>query len=439
MRIRIVKIILLGLFFLVFALPLIQKTIDLIPIKTLNGHFEISPKPSFNIKDWFEGEFQNNYDSYANDNIGFRSLFIRSFNQLNYNLYKTTNTKDVIIGNNNILYSINNIEQYYGLDTIRQDILIWRAIQLERITDTLRDMGVDLILAISPSKAAYMPKDIPSIMDIESKAHLSNYKIFRDKAIGLNINLLDLSLWLCSNRDNAPFNLFSNTGIHWSQYGVCKATDTILKYSEKISGKTMPRIIIDSLEVTNQLRGQDQDIETSMNLLFNIPDTPMPYPIVSFDNNIKYRPRFLCIGDSYYWDFFTLDIPKNCFGNGEFWYYFKEVHGKGYGKNKIKDVDKTKLFEEFKKNDIILITANDANFFYLARVISEIYNILFPNRIDKKYLQSEIEKSIDEIVENIEKTPSWYKSIQDDAKKRNISFDKLLRENAEYVYRTSKK
>ena len=107
-----------------------------------------------------------------------------------------------------------------------------------------------------------------------------------------------------------------------------------------------------------------------------------------------------------------------------------------YAKNKVKDVDKSKFLDEFKKNDIILLLANDANLYYLTRVISEIYNGIFPGRIDKEFEYAEREKKIDEIVEDIIKTPEWLESIKNQAKERRQDLNILIRDNARYVYET---
>lgn len=436
-RNKITKLILLALFFIILVLPEFQNLTNVFPQKQLSGYFQNSNKPELDSKTWLNGEYQKSYDTYFNDNIGFRSFFVRVFNQVNYSFYKETSTNDVIVGEDKYLYSINNIEQYYGLDTIRKDILIWRAIQLERITDSLKAMGIDLILVIAPSKSGYIPEYIPKGFDLKNMVNKSNYKIFTDNLKDKRVDLLDLTKWFQANKERTKYNLFSNTGIHWSQYGVCQSADTILKYSQSLKNRNMPRLVYDTILLSNKLQGQDEDIETSMNLLLNIKDIPMPYPKISFDISlVTTKTKFLCIGDSYFWDFFTLDILKNGFGGGEFWYYFNEVHSMAYAKNKVKDVDKSKFLDEFKRNDIILLLANDANLYYLTRVISEIYEKMFPGKIDKEFEYAEREKKIDEIEEDIIKTPEWLESIKKQAKERRQDLNILIRDNARYVYET---
>lgn len=436
-RNKISKLIILAVFFIILVLPEFQNLTNVFPQKLLSGYFQKSNKPVLVVKTWLNGEYQKNYDTYINDNIGFKGFFIRVFNQVNYSLYKETSTKDVIVGGNKYLYSINNIEQHYGLDTIRKDILIWRAIQLERITDSLKAMGIELITVIVPSKSGYKPEYIPKDFDLNTMVERSNYKIFTENIKEKRVEFIDLTKWFQANKSSAKYNLFSNTGIHWSQYGVCLSADTILKYSQRLKNRNMPKLVYDTIITSKKLQGQDEDIENSMNLLLDIADIPMPYPRIHFDNSlVNNKTKFLCIGDSYFWDFFTLDILKNGFGGGEFWYYFNEVHSHAYAWHKVKDVDKTKFLDEFKKNDIILLLANDANLYYLTRVISEIYEGLFPNRIDKEFEYAEREKKIDDIVENIMKTPEWLESIRNQAKEKKQDLNVLIRDNARFVYET---
>ncbi len=431
-----VKIGLLTIILSLFFMPIFQKTIGLFKEPQLYGHFHKEERPKLNPKAWFDGSFQDRYDTYIRDNIGFNAFFIRVFNQVNFSLYKTTNTKDVAIGKNKYLYSINNYEQYFGIDTLRSDLLEWRAIQLERIAKRLKQEDIDLILVLAPSKAGFLPDYFPDDFTTKNKDK-SSYKTFVNRLKDRDVNCLDLSGWFIENREDFKYNIFSNTGVHWSQYGIYLVADSLLRYSEEVLDYNVAKIHLDSVVVSTKLRGQDDDIERSMNLIFDIKDIEMPYPILSFETSSDgQEPEFLIIGDSYYWDFYTLDIPEKSFNNAEFWYYFNEVHEEGYGLNKIKDVDKEAFTQEFSKKDIIVILSNDANFYYLTRIISEIYEGYFPNQIDEEYYEAEFENRVDNMIMNIKKTPEWYDNLKQQAIDQNLSLDEVLRSNAIYVINT---
>ena len=87
-RNKITKLILLALFFIILVLPEFQNLTNVFPQKQLSGYFQNSNKPELDSKTWLNGEYQKSYDTYFNDNIGFRSFFVRVFNQVNYYISK---------------------------------------------------------------------------------------------------------------------------------------------------------------------------------------------------------------------------------------------------------------------------------------------------------------------------------------------------------------
>ncbi|MCF8299042.1 MAG: hypothetical protein K9J13_15950, partial [Saprospiraceae bacterium] len=69
---------------LLLILPFFQEQTSFFKIKELKGSFEKDSLPELNIKDYYSGKFQENFNNYLEENIGFRPFFIRVNNQIDY-------------------------------------------------------------------------------------------------------------------------------------------------------------------------------------------------------------------------------------------------------------------------------------------------------------------------------------------------------------------
>ncbi len=80
------------------VIPAIQKEKPFISLKKLEGDFVPSPQPNFTIDSWMSGEFQEKYNKYLEENIGFRNFLVRLINQIDFSLFRTTHAEGVIVG-----------------------------------------------------------------------------------------------------------------------------------------------------------------------------------------------------------------------------------------------------------------------------------------------------------------------------------------------------
>jgi len=95
--VRLKKTLIISLLILAF-LPAIQKEFKIIPLSPLNGASISKEKSNFEIQSWFDGSFQQNFDSWLEENIGFRNWFVRLFNQIDFSLFNKLHAAKVVIG-----------------------------------------------------------------------------------------------------------------------------------------------------------------------------------------------------------------------------------------------------------------------------------------------------------------------------------------------------
>ena len=260
------------------------------------------------------------------------------------------------------------------------------------------------------------------------------------------------------------------------------AADSLIKYIEHTRQIDMPDVFIDSYKVESISRRPDYDIGKTLNLLCKLKEEkPLAYPVYRFESNDeKDRPKVLAISDSYYWNIFNTQIPKNLFGNEAFWYFYSKVYPDTYfSPLSVGDLN---LKEEIEKQDVILLMITERflykfgwNFiedaYALYGKMSEYdkvhkykcdiwnYSEWFNSVIDKAknrgisleemleieaeyiYAQGNLDKYLvfkgpKHFEEEIRRSPGWYKSFEDKADEMNISVDELIASEAENTFKT---
>jgi len=304
---------------LLLFLPVIQKTITLFDVTPLKGSFITNQKPEFHFKDYFSGTYQDQYNSYYEENIGFRSSFVRLYNQIAFSLFDITQASQVVIGKNNYLFEENYIKAYTGTDF--QGGAVWdrKMKKLKFISDELQNIDIPLIVVFAPGKASYFPEYIPDKYNPEDRDS-TNYAYLVDACKNYNIHHIDFNKYFVEMKDTVSYPLYPQCGIHWSYYGTGVALDSIIGYMEKLKGKQMVDFGWSDIELSNDLQDPDYDIADGMNLIFKINTFEMAYPQFYFNEDDEtYKPSVITIADSYYWNYHGKGITQRIYENDNFW------------------------------------------------------------------------------------------------------------------------
>ena len=411
---------------LLLIFPATQKYFSIFKIAPLNGAFVKVEKPDFIWDKWFSGEFQSKYDQYLEENIGFRNLFVRLHNQIDYSLFRKANAEGVVVGKNDYLFEEDYIYEYLGDFFIGKEAIDKKLERVKFLQDTLKKGNIELIIVVEPGKASFYPEYIPEKYDV-SKKSLSNYEYYVQRSNELGINILDLNKYFKLMKDTSRYPLYPKSGIHWSVYGMTCAVDTLIKYIENIHEIDVPDIYCDSIDLTDSMRLTDYDLGNTMNLLWKIPQPQMAYPNLRFENNPeKTKPAVLAIGDSYYLSILAYGIPKNIFSNEPFWYYNKNIYPESYTKSKI--VDEINLKEEIEKQDVILLMITERFFHcFIWGFVENAYKIYKPDYTEDNIYNHE---------NNIRFYDKRFKKIFTHARKENKSLEEMIRKNAEHQFYT---
>lgn len=423
---------LVGIIFFLF-IPLIQNTFQLKKhIKPLKGAFNAVPDTSFSTSGWFSGRFQEIKNDYLNQNFGLRNYYVRLNNQIDYDLFNLANVDKVVKGKGNFLFESNYIDAYYGNNFIGKEELLNRVNKLKELQTLLASNNIDLEILLLPSKASFFPEFIPDNWVYEKK--LNNYEYMVELFKKVKVKHIDYSAWFRDLKNTTPYDLYPQTGIHWSNYGALIATDSLRKNIEHNVNLNLKEFVINNIAISDSLIDPDKDIEDAMNLFSPINKLPMPYASYYWkeEENIT-MPKALFIGDSYFWNIYYQGLTVNMFTDCKFWYYNQTVYPEN---ESIREVTKLNFSEEVKKQRIIVLMATESNIHdigwgFVDKALAE-----FKSSVGKGDCGLNRELYIKVISEQIKQNAQWMNDIKRKATENKVSIDEMVKLDAMYVFET---
>jgi len=423
-------IMMLGLF-----LPVIQQNSMIVEVKPLLGAVEYEEKPTLTISSWVDESFQASTEKYLNQEFGFRNWFVRLHNQIAYSLFDETNAHSVVIGKEGYLYEENYIKAYYGRDYMGDSLINDKVQRIKFLQDTLASLGKNLLVVITPGKATFYPEYIPD--HLKSEKAKTNYEAFINISKKKQLQLIDFNAWFVEQKNKSAYCLYPKTGIHWSRYAMDLVIDSLLSNIEHERNIDLPDLEIQQAILSDMLIDPDRDIEDGMNLLFDIPNEPMAYAEVSYNESGKVKPSAIVISDSFFWGLYGKGLMMHAFDKGEFWFYNREIYTPDReGAGMVTEVD---LFKEIMETDVIILMTTDANLpkFPWGFDESAVYAL---NNLDEYMadLQKREEK-INGYIGAIKSSPEWLESTRIQSLDKNISLDSMILLNAIYMVETEGK
>lgn len=407
---------LLIFIFILLTLPLLQYTFSFIEESSLYGSYKLKDKPSKHrmLKKMLSGDYQKDYELYFNDHFGFRNFFVKVFNQTQYSFFNKTNARDVEIGKEGYLYEGGYIRDYLGINYVGEYQILNTLNKINKIQNKLQEKNIDLILVFAPGKASFFPEYIPKKYD-KIKKSISNYDVFTQKAKELKIPHIDFNKFFVNLKPIYKDEIFSKSGIHWGEFAVSLAIDSLVNYIEQKRNIDMP-----DYEVKKSYREEiffkDRDISDAMNLLFEYPSYSLPYVEYSIVESKKQivKPKLLIVGDSYASRIQESPLINLLFSKVELWYYNRGIVPP---RKQYNSVNQLRIQDEIDKFDVVILLSTETNLYKFDFGFSDSY---FINNI----------KNYNYYLKRIAEDEKWMKEIEKEAKQLNITIDSNLRRNA---------
>lgn len=419
------------LFFLILIFIfsfLFQQFIPVVKLDSLHGYsITRNPQqPEWDIDSFRQGRYQTEMLNWANGSIGFRSILIRTHNQIGYWLYNHSYTNDVIVGKNKFLFGKKYIDAYTGADFLGEEELEKKVELVHKLQDSLSAHNIQFLFVLAPGKASFFNEYIPDKYVSNSQGQ-TNYKVISRLLREKKVNHLDLKKWFESRKGISKYPLFPKCGIHWSTYGAALAADTIIKEIEKLTRVQMSKMKFDTIIVSADLNPVDHDVGLGMNLLWEIENFPMAYPSVSYSNEPK-KIRLLTVADSYNWTMPLVQLSDSVFKEMNFLFCNKQLFVINDFTYETKEIDRVGLTLN---HDVVMYLATDANYSEFGWGFFE--EVFYKNFKLRSETGMPIPYEIANIMNRIQHDQEWLKLIKGKAIEKNISLDSAVYLDALYV------
>jgi hypothetical protein len=421
-----IKKLLLGGILVVLLLPMIQQHVHYFESEPLKGHQVPAEQAWFSIDGWYNGWYQEGYEKWHSENIGFRNDLVRLHNQIEYSAFRNVSVKEVVVGKENYLYEENYLKAYTGKDYVGKTQIAITVERIKGLQDSLEKKGITLVICLAAGKASFFPEYIPDSYGPASDS--TNYKVYSAMLKQKNVNLIDCNAWFMSMKGKTEFPLYPRTGIHWSRYGSLLVVDSLISWVEHKRNVDMPNVIWESTVLSDSLQSPDDDIGSAMNLIWPLKHYAMGYPVYHFEDTVgKAKVKMMTLSDSFFWSMFDIGLAPGSFEEISFYYYNQEVHHTNglpmSMANTLQGID------DVERSDVVMIMATEATLFGLGwGFIDDAFNHFVLHRaVDTKDALIQKYESL------IRMDETWMQNTQLKARENGISLDSMIFLDAKYM------
>lgn len=424
-------IVLFVLAVVTLALPMTQQYGQWLKLKPLKGVTVTTKQPELTYKSFMSGEFQKQEEKYLSENLGFREWLIRCYNQTAWSLFHKSQNKTIYIGKDKWIFNDFAIKHHYGqmlYDYVKDnDEAIKKmkgdAVLLCLLQNILKEYGVTFFVCLAPSKDLVCEQYLPKVNEFTRPAGILAIDHYPSLFDSLGINYIDFSTYFMSIKDTVSYPLYLKSSSHWSNQAAVYAADTLFRYMEALGGFNMHNLDFGDVYL-DKTHYQDADLEEVMNLIWPIESGKNLYTHFKIDGDTTaIKPKWLSVGDSYFWGF-QYNLPLDAlFETHHYWYYNKTVHD-----DKLhKTVDEVDIVRELLSSDVVMLVYSPCNLFDLNRqfLTRSLFGLL--------YEESVIQQKLENVKQKIRNSKNWYASLEQKAAASGQDLELVIDDNARYM------
>ena len=325
---------------------------------------EVVPAPPFSLKSWFSQEFQQTTETWFSRHVGFRSFWVRTYNQINFSLFRQTPSvqtgTSIVLGKDNWLYTQEYLSEYAGYVSSPPKGQLRERIQtLHRLQDQLERHEIPFLLILSPSKAYVYPEYLPERYQTRGKER--SYDLVTPLLDEYGIQYIDSYPFFAKIKSDAPYRLFPKGGIHWNDYGAFLIfRESIIRLNQTLK-TSLPVPEYHSVTMASP-RHPDNDLSQLLNIWTTQSiDELSPYlQLASVALPLEKQPKLLIIGDSFAWHLADLFSEQRLCTNVEVLYYYKRLVKYPDKTQQQFDGNKVDWNELLLEKDVVIIEINQA-------------------------------------------------------------------------------
>ncbi len=407
---------------LALVLPAVQKVLKIVSDRPLDGYFEPSVRPAFSLATFKTGEYQALLRAHMERTIGFRTDFVRVFNQIDYSFFNIAHAAKVVVGTHGMLQADSHIEAYTGKDFAGKIYIDDKVSRLGYLRDLFARKGVKLLVVFAPGKGYYYPNTIPARF-LKHRKPVTNLEYYTQRLSGAGIDFIDFNAWMVGKRDTANANYYPVTGIHWSCYGAYLCLDSLTRYIEKSLGRPVPHLVTDLLIRSPWPFKEDADLERVLNIYTRVPGPEMTYPVFHYCyTGTQPKPKVLFVSDSFYWYWQYNGMIKNLFDREDLWYYDKEVYPAQL--THPTNTTQINLDSAICRQDVVILMQTNGGYGNIGYdFVDRVYEHYYP-----------LETPVKKYEALIRSNASWLERLQARAQQNNLPLDGVIRAEALYMY-----
>lgn len=214
------------LFIAMLLLPTADSLWSLDPFSRHNENRKLAERPSLSFSEL--KKFPAKFQTYFNDNFGFRNTLVRGNYFLKYRLLGASPSSQVIIGKKGWLFYTGEgeVEDCRGVTDFTDEQLQRWTMNFELKKTWLAAQGIRYLLVIPPNKSTVYPEYLPDALTrVQPVSGVNEFIDYVKK--NSQVELVDLRKTLADAK--ATGDVYFKTDTHWNNYGAFHAYAEIIK------------------------------------------------------------------------------------------------------------------------------------------------------------------------------------------------------------------
>ena len=377
---KIFRITFIVLFFLLLALPSIQKYFGILPRVRVEGMSLPKLPKDVSISSALSGELQKRFEQWFHRRNGLWEYFVRLDNQLNYKLFQqitSSYSSELLVGKDQVLFQRFYLNEWNNNTKIPDELLQHRVTLLKQTQDALARRGIPMLVVISANHLAVNPGIVSGkFASPNREQRLGNYQRMKPMLEAAGVNVLDGLNFFRQEFAEGKLH-FTPSGSHWDSVGACLMANNILQRAEELVGKPLAELTCYPVVARETPRREELDLVQVANLWdANLYQRQTNYPSASavFPEN-AYKPNVLIVGTSFMFSLLQYLERRNTVRNTDLFFYYKKHRRFPGGKLKAFERQKIDWEKTLEGRDLVLIESSsalmhEAGFEFLMDVLS---------------------------------------------------------------------
>lgn len=353
-----------AIFGFLLALPLVQRSVRILPPAHLYGAESVPKRPVFTWRGWMDGSYAPALERRFAARLSVRPHLVRTGNQIAFSLFGLTGGRrgtKIVRGRDGWLYEKSYID-YHNREPAGGDKAALRAREARRLQALLGERNIGFIVLLVPSKVTVYPEHLRPGTLVRPADAPGNYDSALAALATEGVNVLDARELFLRWKPDSEFPLFPRTGTHWSYAAVTRLSGELYRNLERQTGAAYPEIVLSGLRAEKTFLHEENDLGELLNLWTRLGVAGLQtHPMVTVRPAPgRPLPRLLFVGDSFAHTLNRLLDDHQAAGRQDLLFYYKRRFTYPGGADSPVDRKQLDLRAELLACDAVILVTNEA-------------------------------------------------------------------------------